>query len=157
SQGGTALEDRTNAGLSWRESRKSVISRINYNYEEKYLVEAQLRVDGSSIFPKDSRYGYFPGISAGWRISQEDWFKNSIKFIDDLKLRASYGELGGDNVGANQFVNNYIFGNYYTLGNSIYPGIDLSKLANPNITWEVSKKTDIGFNAQFLKNFNMEF
>ena len=157
SQGGTALEDRTNAGLSWRESRKSVISRINYNYEEKYLVEAQLRVDGSSIFPKDSRYGYFPGISAGWRISQEDWFKNRVKFIDDLKLRASYGELGGDNVGANQFVNNYIFGNYYTLGNSIYPGIDLNKLANPNITWEVSKKTDIGFNAQFLKNFNMEF
>lgn len=157
SQGGTSLEDRTNAGLSWRESRSSFISRVNYNYNEKYLIEAQLRIDASSIFPKGKRNGYFPGISAGWRVSQEDWFKDRIHFIDDLKLRASYGELGGDNVGANQFVNNYKLRNYYTLGSGIYPGVDLIKLANPNITWEVSKKTDIGFNAQFLKNFNLEF
>jgi len=157
SQGGTALEDRTNEGRSWRESRTSFISRVNYNYNEKYLIEAQLRVDGSSIFPKDNRYGYFPGISAGWRVSQEDWFKDRVSFIDDLKLRASYGELGGDNVGANQFINNYVFNSVYTLGESLYPGIDLNKLANPSITWEVSKKTDVGFNAQFLKNFNLEF
>lgn len=157
SQGGTSLEDRTNAGLSWRESRTSFISRVNYNYKEKYLVEAQLRIDGSSIFPKNNRVGYFPGISAGWRISEEEWFKDKITFFDDLKLRASYGELGGDNVGANQFINNYVFNSVYTLGESLYPGIDLGKLANPSITWEVSKKTDIGFNAQFLKNFNLEF
>ena len=157
SQGGTDPTDRTNAGWSSRESRKSFIGRANYNFKEKYLVEAQLRVDGSSIFPTDSRYGYFPGISAGYRISEESWFKNNVKFIDDLKIRASYGELGGDAVGSNQFINNYSFNSQYTLGSGVYPGIDLVKLANPNITWEVSKKTDIGLNATILKNFNLEF
>ncbi|SKB37854.1 TonB-linked outer membrane protein, SusC/RagA family [Parapedobacter luteus] len=156
SQGGTALEDRTNAGLSWRESRTSFIGRANYDYKTRYLLEVQLRVDGSSIFPKNSRFGYFPGISAGWRISDENWFKQSVSFIDELKLRASYGELGGDNVGANQFINNYIFNNSYTLGSGIYAGVDLAKLANPEITWEVSKKTDIGFNARLFNRFDLE-
>ena len=157
SQGGTDPNDRTNAGWSWEESRVSFIGRANYNYKEKYLAEVQLRIDGSSIFPSGNRYGYFPGISAGWRLSEESWFKNNVKFIDDLKLRASYGELGGDAVGANQFINNYSFNNQYTLGSSVYPGLDLVKLANPNITWEVSKKTDIGLNAVFLKNISFEF
>ena len=155
SQGGTAPTDRTNGGWSSRESRISYIGRANYNYKEKYLAEAQLRVDGSSIFPSDNRYGYFPGISAGWRISEEGWFKN--KFVDDLKIRASYGELGGDAVGSNQFINNYSFNNQYTLGDGVYPGIDLVKLANSQITWEVSKKTDIGLNAVLFKNFSVEF
>lgn len=155
SQGGTALEDRTNAGLSWRESRVSFISRANYDYKQRYLLEVQLRVDGSSIFPDNSRFGYFPGVSAGWRISDESWF-NSNK-INELKFRASYGELGGDNVGANQFINNYIFNNAYTIGNSIYAGVDLAKLANPAITWEVSKKTDVGLNARLFNNFDLEF
>lgn len=155
SQGGTALEDRTNDGLSWRESRVSFISRANYDYKQRYLFEAQLRIDGSSIFPPESRFGYFPGISAGWRISEEDWFQAG--FVNDLKLRASYGELGGDNIAPNQFVNNYIFRNAYTLGSSIYPGIDLYKLANQAITWEVSKKTDIGLNARLLDKFDFEF
>ena len=155
SQGGTALEDRTNAGLSWRESRVSFISRANYDYKQRYLLELQLRVDGSSIFPSDSRFGYFPGVSAGWRLSDEPWF--NVGFIDDLKIRASYGELGGDNVGANQFINNYLFNSAYTIGGSIYPGIDLVKLANPGITWEVSKKTDVGFNAKLFNNFDLEF
>ncbi|GGG89272.1 SusC/RagA family TonB-linked outer membrane protein [Parapedobacter pyrenivorans] len=155
SQGGTALEDRTNAGLSWRESRVSFISRANYDYKQRYLLEVQLRVDGSSIFPQNSRFGYFPGVSAGWRLSDESWF--NANFIDELKLRASYGELGGDNVGANQFINNYVFNNAYTIGNSIYAGIDLAKLANPSITWEVSRKTDVGLNARLFNRFDLEF
>lgn len=155
SQGGSDPDDRTNAGWSWKESRVSFIGRANYDYLEKYLFEVQLRRDGSSIFPSKSRYGYFPGVSAGWRISEENWF--SSKFINDLKIRASYGELGGDAVGANQFINNYSFNNQYTLGSGIYPGIDLIKLANPNITWEVSKKTDVGLNMDFLDKFSLEF
>ena len=157
SQGGTALEDRTNSGYSWREARISYIGRAAYNYKEKYLAEVQLRVDGSSIFPANDRYGYFPGISSGWRLSNEDWFKNNIHFIDDLKFRASYGELGGDNVGANQFINNYSFNNQYTLGSAVVPGIDLVKLANPVVTWEKSKKTDLGLNAILFKNIAFEF
>lgn len=157
SQGGTDPTDRTNSGFSWRESRVSFIGRANYNYQQKYLAEVQLRVDGSSIFPRDNRYGYFPGVSAGWRVSEEGWFKESIRFVNDLKLRASYGQLGGDNVGRNQFINNYSFNNQYTLGTAVYPGLDLVKLANPDITWEKSTKTDVGLNATLFRDINLEF
>jgi TonB-dependent starch-binding outer membrane protein SusC len=156
SQGGTDPTDATNAGWSWVERRRSFIGRANYNFKEKYLAEVQLRVDGSSKFAKGKQYGYFPGVSAGWRISEEGFFKNSISFINDLKLRASYGQLGGDNVGSNQFINNFSFNNQYTLGNAVYPGIDLIKLANTNITWEVSKKTDLAISGTVLKNIFFE-
>ena len=157
SQGGAAATDKNNSGSSFNFTRRSYIGRLAYNFNEKYLAEVQARVDGSSVFPKGKQYGFFPSVSAGYRISEEDWFKNSINFIDDLKLRASYGTLGNDNVGQFQFYNNYSFVNQYVLGNSVIsPGIDLTKLANPNITWETSKKLDIGLNAVFLKNFNIE-
>ncbi|MGV3602479.1 MAG: SusC/RagA family TonB-linked outer membrane protein [Dyadobacter fermentans] len=157
SQGGAAATDKNNSGSSFNFTRRSYIGRIAYDFDEKYLAEVQARVDGSSIFPKGKQYGFFPSVSAGYRISQEDWFKNSVRFIDDLKFRASYGTLGNDNVGQFQFYNNYSFVNQYVLGNNVIsPGIDLTKLANPNITWETSRKLDIGLNAIFLKNFNIE-
>lgn len=157
SQGGAAATDKNNSGSSFNFTRRSYIGRLAYNFNEKYLAEVQARVDGSSVFPKGKQYGFFPSVSAGYRISEEDWFKNGVSFIDDLKLRASYGTLGNDNVGQFQFYNNYSFVNQYVLGNSVIsPGIDLTKLANPNITWETSKKLDIGLNAVFLKNFNIE-
>ncbi|WP_207535939.1 SusC/RagA family TonB-linked outer membrane protein [Desertivirga arenae] len=157
SQGGTDPSDRTLRGYSGKESRVSYLGKVAYNFKEKYLAEVQFRADGSSIFPESNRFGYFPGVLLGWRISNEGWFKNNVPFVNDLKLRATYGELGGDRVIANQFINNYVFNNQYTLGNTVVPGIDLVKLANPNITWEVSKKTDLGFNTTFLNNFNFEF
>jgi TonB-linked SusC/RagA family outer membrane protein len=157
SQGGAAATDKNNSGSSYNFTRKSFIGRFAYDFNEKYLAEVQARVDGSSIFPKGKQYGFFPSVSAGYRISEEDWFKNSVRFIDDLKFRASYGSLGNDNVGQFQFYNNYSFVNQYVTGNQVItPGIDLTKLANPNITWETSKKMDIGLNAIFLKNFNIE-
>ncbi|WP_293884999.1 SusC/RagA family TonB-linked outer membrane protein [Sphingobacterium sp. UBA1498] len=161
SQGGIAATDYLNSGYSNNYTRKSVISRIAYNYSEKYLFEGQLRADGSSIFPSNKRWGYFPSVSAGWRISKEDWFSDKIGFLDDLKLRASYGSLGNDNVDAFQY-----FDNYTLVGNGlvallneksqIEPNVKLAKLANTDITWEVSKKLDVGLNAQFLKNFTLE-
>jgi TonB-dependent starch-binding outer membrane protein SusC len=163
SQGGSAASDIFNNGVSFNYTRKSYIGRATYNFKEKYLVEAQLRVDGSSTFPKGKQYGYFPAVSAGWRISEEGWFDDNISFIDDLKIRASYGTLGNDNVRLFQYFNNYTLSNSnYVISNSSgdatkHAGIDLIKIANPNITWEVSRKTDIGLNATFLKNFNLEF
>ncbi|HTJ53144.1 MAG TPA: TonB-dependent receptor, partial [Cyclobacteriaceae bacterium] len=157
SQGSTASSDKDNYGSSYNYHRRSYIGRAAYNYKEKYLAEVQMRIDGSSIFPSGKQYGYFPAVSAGWRISEEGWFDN-VSFIDDLKLRASYGTLGNDNVGAFQYFNNYSLSNsVYTIGSDKHAGIDLTKLANPNITWEVAKKTDIGINATFLKNFSLEF
>jgi TonB-linked SusC/RagA family outer membrane protein len=158
SQGGPAATDKDNSGKSYLFTRKSYIGRIAYNYAEKYLLEMQARIDGSSTFPPGKQYGFFPSVSAGWRISQEDWFR-PVSFINDLKLRASYGTLGNDNVGLFQYFNNYSFNNQYVVGtsNAIHAGIDITKLRNPNITWETSKKLDIGLNAIFLKNFSLEF
>ncbi|HTI58923.1 TonB-dependent receptor [Mucilaginibacter sp.] len=163
SQGGTAATDYLNSGYSSNYTRQSVISRLAYSYDEKYLFEGQLRADGSSIFPSGKQWGYFPSASIGWRISKEDWFKNSVKFIDDLKLRASYGSLGNDNVNGFQYFDNYILvGNGFVASvpgsgsNVIQPNVTLSKLANPDITWEVAKKLDIGINAIFLKDFSLE-
>ncbi|HEY5745110.1 MAG TPA: TonB-dependent receptor [Chryseolinea sp.] len=155
-QGGSAGTDRDNTGSSYNYTRKSYIGKVAYNFKEKYLLEVQMRIDGSSTFPKGKQYGYFPAISAGWRISEEGWFEN-VSFVNDLKIRASHGQLGNDNVGQFQYFNNYSFNNTYTIGGDKHPGIDLTKLANPNITWEVSKKTDVGLNATIFRNFTLEF
>jgi TonB-linked SusC/RagA family outer membrane protein len=158
SQGGAAAADKRNDGNSFNFTRQSIISRLAYNYAEKYLLEGQLRADGSSTFAPGHQWGYFPSISAGYRISKESWFENKV--VNDLKFRASYGTLGNDNVLPYQFYENYALNNRYVLSGSngiaINPGIDLIKLANPNITWEVAKKLDIGLNAVFLKNFSLE-
>lgn len=158
SQGGPAAADKGSEGKSYTFTRKSYIGRVAYNYEEKYLLELQARIDGSSTFPPGNQYGFFPSVSAGWRISKEDWFQ-SVSFINDLKLRASYGTLGNDNVKLFQYFDNYSFNNRYVLGSgsTIRPGIDITKLANVNIGWETAKKLDIGINALFLQHFSLEF
>ncbi len=154
SQGGAAASDYDNYGSSYNFTRQSYLGRIAYNYQEKYLLEVQMRVDGSSIFPKGNRYGVFPSASAGYRITEEDWF--DVTFFDDLKLRASYGKLGNDNVGQFQYFDNYSFNNRYVIGDEVTTGIDLTRLSNPNITWEQAIKTDIGINARWLGHFNTE-
>lgn len=164
SQGGSAATDFLNSGYSSNYTRQSIISRIAYSYDDKYLLEGQLRRDGSSIFAKGNQWGTFPSVSAGWRINKEKWFSENVSFFDELKLRASYGSLGNDNVKAFQYYDNYVLvGNGFVAqapgaGSSptIQPGVGLAKLANPNITWEVAKKLDIGVNATFLKNFTVE-
>ena len=163
SQGGNAATDYLNSGYSSNYTRRSIISRIGYNYDEKYIFEGQLRADGSSIFPGGKQWGYFPSASVAYRISQEGWFKDKVKFFDDLKIRASYGSLGNDNVNGFQYFDNYVLVNngfvaYSPAANAnvIQPNVNLVKLANPNITWEVAKKLDIGINAVFLHNFTIE-
>lgn len=94
-------------------------------------------------------------MSAGWRISKEEFFK-PVTFINDLKIRGSYGSLGNDNVGLFQYFDNYSLINQYVLNGQISPGIDLTKLANPYITWEIAKKMDLGLSGIFLNHFNVE-
>ncbi|GGG91920.1 SusC/RagA family TonB-linked outer membrane protein [Pedobacter zeae] len=162
SQGGTAATDFLNSGYSSNYNRRSIISRLAYSYDDKYLFEGQLRVDGSSIFPQGKQYGVFPSASAGWVISKEKWFNENVKFVDNLKIRASYGSLGNDNVNGFQYFDNYVLvGNGFVARDAsnaltIQPGVNLVKLANPNITWEVAKKLDIGINATLFKNFSIE-
>lgn len=153
SQGGAQPADYGNGGGSYRTSRRNVFGRVNYNYLGKYLAEIQLRYDGSSVFPPGKRYGFFPGISLGWRLSEEAWFPKGNS-INDLKLRASYGQLGNDRVSANQFLDNFQIKNtVLSTGNSAanVPTIEYTLLANRNITWEVAKKYNVGLNATFFK------
>lgn len=156
SQGGSVASDKMNSGNSYRYTRRSYFSRLSYNYKGKYMLEGQMRIDGSSTFPKSKQYGFFPAVSGGWRISEEQWFKDNLNQVQNLKLRASYGELGNDNVGQFQYYNNFSFNNNYTLGTDAHAGINIIKLANPNITWEIAKKTDIGLEGQIFKGINFE-
>ncbi|MCD8740105.1 TonB-dependent receptor [Mucilaginibacter roseus] len=159
SQGGTAATDYLNSGYSTNYTRRSIISRLTYNYDEKYLFEAQFRADGSSIFPSNKNFGYFPSFSGAWRVSKEDWFKDNVKAVNDLKFRVSYGTLGNDAVDQFQYFDNFsIVTNGFVAGSDprILPGINLTKLANPNITWETSRKLDIGINATVFNNFTVE-
>ncbi|MBO9204391.1 MULTISPECIES: SusC/RagA family TonB-linked outer membrane protein [Niastella] len=159
-QGGTAATDRDNGGNSYHYTRKSYLGKLSYNYAEKYLFDAQLRIDGSSTFPSGNRYGYFPSFSAGWRISNESFLHN-VSFINDLKVRASYGMLGNDNVALFQYLHNYTFNTQVVLGSStgynIAPAIDLTKLANKQIHWEEARKTDLALEGVVFNNFNFEF
>ncbi|KQR70180.1 TonB-dependent receptor [Pedobacter sp. Leaf176] len=163
SQGGTAATDFRNSGYSTNYNRRSYLSKVTYNYDEKYILEGQFRADGSSLFPSAKRYGYFPSALAAWRISQEKWFSNNIRFIDDLKIRASYGSLGSDLINGFQYFDNYVLvSNGFVASvpgsgtNIIQSNLNLVKLANPVVTWEAAKKLDLGINAVFLKNFTLE-
>src|SRR5256886_15833847 len=90
--GGAA--DRTNGGTAWIAARQNYFSRINYAYQDKYLLEFVGRYDGSYIFPTSKRFSFFPAVSAGWRISQEPFFRRYAPIFDELKLRASCGQTG---------------------------------------------------------------
>ncbi len=142
--GSTAAADKDNGGSASANAYNNYFGRLNYDYKSKYLAEFLFRYDGSQIFPSAKRYGFFPGFSLGWRLSEEDFIKNSLPYVNQLKLRLSYGEIGNDRVGQYQYLQSYSFGHNYVFGGNDFPGIYANTMPNPNITWEVSKKTDIG-------------
>jgi len=134
--------------------RKSYIGRATYGYKEKYLVEVLLRADGSIKFPIDSRWGYFPGFLLGWRVSEEDFWKNNIAFINYFKLRASYGKMGMDPGSSFQFINKFALspGPTFGTGTDIETVAFISNVANPFITWETQATHNIGFDSKFLND-----
>ncbi|MCX2429414.1 MULTISPECIES: SusC/RagA family TonB-linked outer membrane protein [unclassified Pedobacter] len=163
SQGGAAATDLRNSGSSTDYPRQSYIGKVTYNYDEKYIIEGQMRADGSSLFPQSKRFGYFPSILGAWRVSKEKWFSDNVSFINDLKIRGSYGSLGSDLISPYQYFDNYtLIGNGFVASNPgsgvnvIQPNVNLVKLANPIVGWERANKLDIGINATFLKNFTLE-
>jgi TonB-linked SusC/RagA family outer membrane protein len=136
-----------NAYLSW-------FGRVNYDLSRKYLIEFVWRYDGSYMFPESKRFGFFPGVSAGWRISEENFFKNNLSFFNDFKIRGSWGQTGNDRIAEYQYLTTYGF----TSGRSyVYNGADAkllveTKIPNPNVTWEVANQANIGFDATLLNN-----
>ena len=141
--GSSSPEDSDTGGTANEGAHNSFFGRINYDYESKYLAEVVFRDDGSQNFPEGNRYAFFPAVSAGWRLSEEN-FMDNMPFVNELKLRGSYGEVGNDRVPAYQYLQAFQFGNNYVFGGGDVPGIYSSSLPNPDITWEVSKKLDFG-------------
>jgi TonB-dependent starch-binding outer membrane protein SusC len=149
---------QTNAGSPYQGAVSSQFARVEYGYASKYLLNATIRRDGASVFAEDVRYGYFPSISGAWRISQENFLKN-VSFINDLKLRYSWGKLGSyGNVGATNPYNLYRTSagrSFYDIGgNSTTPagGFFASNIGNPATTWEGDIISNIGLDATILKN-----
>lgn len=142
-------------------ARLSYYGRLNYNFNEKYLVEFNWRVDGSYVFPQDKRFGFFPGISAGWRISEEHFFKNNISFVNNLKLRASWGQMGaeayyGDNLQEYKYLSLMNTGSG-VFNDKVFQTLYESDIPNYQFTWEVANNSNIGLDASFLRNrLNLE-
>ena len=127
----------------------SVFGRINYAYDSRYLLEVNLRYDGSSRFSSRARWGLFPSVSAGWRISQEPWMRGSG--IDNLKLRASWGKLGNNSIGNYDYLSTYSTGIYYPFGNSQTAGI-LPTLSNELLEWETTTSYNAGLELGVFGN-----
>ncbi len=144
---------KNNDGTEYVAARQNYFTRLNYAFQDKYLLELVARYDGSYIFPTDKRFGFFPGVSAGWRISEEPFFRNHVPVFDDLKLRASWGKTGNDRIDQWQYVASYGFGGGYIFGgNQEVKSIYQTRTPNPNVTWEVAKQLDFGIEGRLLSN-----
>ena len=131
---------------------RSYFGRINLNWDDKYLLEANLRVDGSSKFAPDRRWGYFPSVSAGWPISEERFMNATSSWLNQLKIRASYGSLG-NNATTSYYMYQSLFASAnYVLNGNIAGGMAQTILANPDITWEKTYMTNIGLDISVLAN-----
>ena len=132
----------------------SFFGRVNYNYDETYLLSLVLRADGSSNFARGHRWGYFPSISAGWVISNEKFMESTKAWMDFLKIRASWGQNGNCNISNFQYLatialdDPYYFNNKDNPALGAYPNI----LPNEDVKWETSEQLDFGFDARFLNN-----
>ncbi|MBM1106256.1 TonB-dependent receptor [Aurantibacter crassamenti] len=128
----------------------SFMGRLNYSYDSKYLLTATVRKDGSSRFGGNNKWGAFPSVSAGYNISEED-FMDSVNFINNLKLRVSYGISGNNQIGNYNHIGLLAQSNYVANGNQV-PGLVPSTLSNDNLTWEKSKQTNIGLDLGMFDN-----
>ncbi len=130
-------------GQAFEGARISYSGRVNYNFQQKYLVQFLFRYDGSEKFAKGQRFGFFPGISAAWLMSEEDFLQGS-NFISNLKLRASWGQLGNDRIPSFNYISIFRIGGPTVVDGTTVPGIQEAGISNPDVTWEVSETTNLG-------------
>lgn len=148
-----ARDNMQNGGSANEWGLQSYFARVNYDFKGKYLFEANIRRDGASRFASDRRYGTFPAFSAGWRVSEEPFLKG-VPLITDLKLRASWGQLGNQNIGSNNypFASTIALGQDYLFGGSVNSGAAQLALANKLISWETTETTNFGLDLGLLQN-----
>ncbi len=153
--GSAANQQALGGGIGDRSS-KSMVGQLDYNYASKYMFAFKFRYDGSSRFPEGKRFGFFPSLSGAWRISEEQFAKDHFAFLSNLKLRASYGEMGDDNAAGNYppalgyNLNPNEIGWIYDGG--LQGGVSAQAIPNPNLTWYHIKSYDIGLEVGILKN-----
>jgi TonB-linked SusC/RagA family outer membrane protein len=156
--------EKNNGGGGYQRARLSYFGRVGYNFQEKYMAEFLWRYDGSYMFPEQSRFGFFPGILAGWRISEENFFKDNVNIINSLKLRASYGQMGNDQVYFNgalqeyQYLATYGFDRTYIIDDQLAKAIYERRVPNYDFTWEVANNLNVGLEGTLWNNrINFEF
>ena len=144
------VNGQTNSGTSAHWAMNSYYGNANYDYENKYLLAASLRYDGTSRLPSDTRYGLFYFFSGGWRISQESFLKD-VSWLNDLKIRGSWGQLGNQNIGTYPYQPALNNGNY-AFGGSVSSGFVANTLVDPSLTWETTRVLDLGLDFTALNN-----
>lgn len=155
--------EKDNNGSASKTARLNYFGRVNYNFLQKYLLEFVWRYDGSYIFPENKRFGFFPGVSVGWQIAQEEFWKRNIPAVNYLKLRASWGQTGNDLITPYQYLATYGFGTFHPLvrtsvvGSSYIFNQDVEaktlrelRIPNPNVTWEVAQQSNVGLDGQLF-------
>jgi TonB-linked SusC/RagA family outer membrane protein len=148
---GSARADSYVGGSEREYGRASYIGRVAYNYDEKYLVNFTTRRDGSMLFGPDYRWGVFPSVSAGWLISEEDFFDSKV--FDFLKLRGSWGLAGNDVVGGWKWAESFAVTGDYLFGTTPQPRVGYNGIANQRLTWEKTSEVNIGIDTRFLNSF----
>lgn len=146
----------SNGGTASEWALRSYFGRFNYDFKNKYLIEANARYDGSSRFSDGHKYGFFPSFSAGWRISEESFMK-PIAWISNLKLRGSWGQLGNQNIGTYPFASVVNLGQNYTFNNTAVNGAALTAMANSDITWETSTTSNVGVDFGIMNKLTGTF
>ena len=147
-----ATTNRSNEGNSWRSVLTSILGRVFYSYQNKYLFTATIRRDGSSKFGKNNRYGYFPSFSLGWNVAEEKFMEN-VHWFDQLKLRGGYGVLGNQEIDNYQYSSTITTGINYPDGNGgLLQGAFPKNFANPDIKWEETAMTNVGIDFMAFNN-----
>ncbi len=155
---GASDQYMANDGSATQNAYMSYFGRANYDLDKKYLLEFVGRYDGSYMFPSSKRFGFFPGISGGWRISEETFWKNNVPVVNDFKIRGSWGQTGNDRIKEYQYLTTY---GYFSINNTprsyVFNGVDNkllieTKIPNPYVTWEVANQANIGFDALFFNS-----
>lgn len=149
--GSSDREDSFVSGLGFEAARIGYSGRLNYNYKQKYIAQLLFRYDGSERFAPGQRFGFFPGVTAAWLISEENFLKES-KTINSLKLRGSWGQLGNDRIPAFNYLSRFVFGGNVVVNGSTIPGVIESGVSNPNVSWEVAETINIGLEATLFNN-----
>ena len=154
--GAGGADGQTNDGGGYDWAIQSVFGRLTYNYNQRYLFETTMRYDGSSKFPSDTKFGFFPSVAAGWRVSEEKFWqeRNVSDWFNNLKIKASYGILGNNNIGNYPYqsvytlgqAQNYVFGGVYTQGAAVTTYVD------PTLKWERTRTADFGIETGFFDN-----